>query len=70
MVKAGLIEVGAAPPSQTATARLTAEGEAALERCVPLWQEAQARLEAKLGPGTWQNLLGGLDRVLISAPDA
>lgn len=70
LVKAGLVEVGTHPPSQSATARLTAEGEAALERCVPLWQEAQARFEGKIGAEAWRSLLGGLDAVSSSAPQA
>ena len=70
LVKAGLLEVGATPPSQTATARLTPKGLATLERCVPLWQEAQGRFEGKVGAAAWHSLLDGLSAVSASAGDA
>ncbi len=70
LVKAGLVIVGTEPPSQTATARLTPAGVAALDRCVPLWQEAQGRFEGKVGADTWQSLLAGLDSVAVNAPGA
>lgn len=70
LVDAGLLLVGATPPAQTATARLTSKGVATLERCVPLWQQAQSRFESKVGADTWRALLGGLDAISATARGA
>jgi DNA-binding MarR family transcriptional regulator len=70
LVKSGLVEVSATPPSQTAAARLTSKGDKALVRCVPFWQEAQSRFEAKVGADTWHALLAGLTSVSSGAAEA
>ena len=46
---------------------LTQEGEQALRRAWPLWQEAQARIERALGPERFEGLLTDLSAVLAAA---
>ena len=70
LIKLGLVEIDTKPPAKTGSARLTSKGESALTRCVPLWQEAQDRFEAKVGAAQWSALLGGIGEVSASARDA
>ena len=46
---------------------LTQEGEQALRRAWPLWQEAQARIERALGRERFEGLLTDLSAVITSA---
>ena len=46
---------------------LTQEGEQALRRAWPLWQEAQARIERALGRERLEGLLADLSAVLAAA---
>ncbi len=46
---------------------LTQEGEQALRRAWPLWQEAQARIERALGRERFEGLLADLSAVLAAA---
>ena len=46
---------------------LTQEGEQALRRAWPLWQEAQARIERALGLERFEGLLTDLSAVLAAA---
>lgn len=46
---------------------LTQEGEQALRRAWPLWQEAQARIEHALGRERFEGLLTDLSAVLAAA---
>ena len=46
---------------------LTQEGEQALRRAWPLWQEAQARIERALGLERFEGLLTDLSAVLTAA---
>ena len=46
---------------------LTQEGEQALRRAWPLWQEAQARIERALGQERFEGLLADLSAVLAAA---
>ena len=70
LAKAGLVQISTGPGAKTATTRLTAKGEKALARCLPLWQEAQNRFEARVGSEEWHSLLGGLASVSAGASDA
>ena len=66
----GLVQVSAAPGSRTSTIALTPKGEKALQRCVPLWKEAQTRFEARVGAERWAAMLKDLNTVLASVPEA
>lgn len=68
--RAGYVTVTTEAGARTAVARLTAKGERALERCIPLWRSAQGRFEASVGAEGWANVLGGLNRIVASVPDA
>jgi len=46
---------------------LTQEGEQALRRAWPLWQEAQAKIERALGRERFEDLLADLSAVLAAA---
>jgi DNA-binding MarR family transcriptional regulator len=46
---------------------LTHEGEQALRRAWPLWQEAQARIESALGRERFEGLLTDLSEVITAA---
>lgn len=48
---------------------LTQEGEQALRRAWPLWQEAQARIERALGRERFEGLLTDLSAVLAAASE-
>ena len=45
---------------------LTQEGEEALRRAWPLWQEAQARIERALGRERFEGLLSDLSAVITA----
>lgn len=70
LVRTGLVETKSGPGSRTATARLTPKGERILLRCLPLWQEAQGRFEARVGASKWRSMLDGLASVVSAVPDA
>lgn len=50
--------------------RLTPKGNAELERAVPYWERAQARLRSALGEEDWQVLAGFTQRVAEAAVKA
>jgi DNA-binding MarR family transcriptional regulator len=70
LVKAGLVETSTGLGGRTTSARLTPKGEKALQRCLPLWEEAQRRFEARVGTQEWRGLLSGLAAVVAAVPDA
>jgi DNA-binding MarR family transcriptional regulator len=65
----GLVKVSTQAGSRTSTIVLTAKGEKALLRCIPLWQEAQGRFESRMGPERWATMLQHLNAVLASVPE-
>ena len=65
----GLVEVVHPGVARTGTARVTAKGRAALKRCIPLWKQAQAQFEARVGADEWARLLVGLDSIVRAAPE-
>ena len=70
LVRSGLVDTSSGLGARTTTARLTPKGLKAVARCLPLWQEAQGRFEARVGSEQWRSLLGGLSAVVSAAPDA
>jgi DNA-binding MarR family transcriptional regulator len=50
--------------------QLTAKGQRALERALPLWEQAQDRLVAALGQRDWRDLIASLDRVTSVAVES
>jgi DNA-binding MarR family transcriptional regulator len=49
---------------------LTRSGRAALERALPLWQQAQARLHEQLGDARWTRLRADLQGLVATAREA
>jgi len=43
---------------------LTEKGEQTVERCIPLWEQAQSNIVNSLGEETYQDVVGKLGRVL------
>ena len=60
---AGLITIVAGADRRARVVALSQEGEAALERALPLWKEAQRRLVEHLGDDAWRGFVGVLARV-------
>ncbi len=61
----GLVTFSAAPDDRIRAVGLTERGAAALQRAEPLWQAAQARMTARLGPEA-DALLALLQRARIA----
>jgi len=49
---------------------LTRSGRAALERALPLWQQAQADLQERLGDARWARLPADLQTLIANAQEA
>jgi DNA-binding MarR family transcriptional regulator len=61
--KRGLVEIEPGGDRRLKLVSLTAEGQALLDRAIPLWDEAQARLMQQFGQLKWQALLSLLSEV-------
>ncbi|HYM03349.1 MAG TPA: MarR family winged helix-turn-helix transcriptional regulator [Stellaceae bacterium] len=62
----GLVVVGVEGRHRSRTLTITKQGRARLRTALPLWEEAQKALKAKLGVSGWDRLHGSLDH-LVSA---
>ena len=60
----GLIEMTAAGSGRARYARLTDQGIEALQQALPLWRDAQEKMERTLGPEMWKRVHQELDGVL------
>jgi DNA-binding MarR family transcriptional regulator len=56
----GLIATAPGADRRRREIRLTAKGRKALDRALPLWEQAQDRMLAGLGRKRWQGLIDGL----------
>ena len=66
----GWVRIEAGEDRRERNLSLTRSGRAALERALPLWQQAQARLHERLGDAHWARLLHDLPRVVAVAQEA
>jgi DNA-binding MarR family transcriptional regulator len=66
--RAGHVAVAAGPDRRSRAVRLTPQGRALLRAAVPLWREAQAAVEAALGPRRTEALHRRLDEALDRLP--
>jgi DNA-binding MarR family transcriptional regulator len=66
----GWVRIEAGEDRRERNLSLTRSGRAALERALPLWQQAQARLHERLGDAHWARLLQDLPRVVAVAQEA
>jgi DNA-binding MarR family transcriptional regulator len=57
----GLVTSSPGPDLRVRMLRLTEDGRRALERAMPLWEQAQRRVVRGLGEGRWRELLDGLN---------
>lgn len=67
LAKQHLVRIEEGQDRRTRLVLLTQEGEEALRRAWPLWQEAQARIERTLGRERFEDLLTELSAVLAAA---
>ena len=67
LAKQRLVRIDEGEDRRTRLVHLTQEGEQALRRAWPLWQEAQARIEHALGQERLEGLLTDLSEVLAAA---
>ncbi len=67
LAKQHLVRIEEGEDRRTRLVHLTQEGEQALRRAWPLWQEAQARIEHALGRERFEGLLTDLSAVLAAA---
>ncbi len=56
LMKMGLVSLGPGEDERTRLVRLTADGRARIEAALPLWEEAQRAMEARLGRDRWETL--------------
>lgn len=63
LAREGLIELAAGPDQRTRRVRVTPAGEAAVRRAEPLWDESQAKVEARLGEARQRELVALLREV-------
>ncbi len=69
LARAGLVRVGDEGWRRSRSVRITAPGQAQLERALPLWSQAQAALREQLGDRGWSDTICMLDRLsMIDAP--
>lgn len=67
LTKQHLVKIETGTDRRMRLVQLTSEGEQALGRAWPLWQEAQARIEGALGRERFDGLLTELSAVMASA---
>ena len=67
LAKQHMVRIEEGEDRRTHQVHLTQEGEQALRRAWPLWQEAQARIEHALGQERLEGLLTDLSEVLAAA---
>jgi len=67
LAKQRLVRIEEGEDRRMRLVHLTQEGEQALTRAWPLWQEAQARIEHALGRERFEGLLTDLSAVLAAA---
>lgn len=68
--KQGLIETVPGEDRRTRLVTLTAQGKEMLEKAMPLWEQAQAKMLGELGPEKSQKLLELLSEVVMIAQKA
>jgi DNA-binding MarR family transcriptional regulator len=65
--KQGLVAVAPGADRRTRRVAITEQGLAVLRQAYPLWQQAQARLMAKLGPDRLQSLRDNMATLIEAA---
>jgi len=70
LARRGWVRVEAGEDRRERTLSLTRSGRAALERALPLWQQAQAELERRIGDSRWARLPADLQSLVAVAQEA
>jgi len=70
LARRGWVRIKAGEDRRERNLSLTRSGRAALDRALPLWQQAQARLHERLGDARWERLLADLPSVVTTAQEA
>ena len=70
LARRGWVRIEAGEDRRERNLSLTRSGRAALERALPLWQQAQVRLHEGLGDARWERLLADLPSVVTTAQEA
>jgi DNA-binding MarR family transcriptional regulator len=65
--KQGLIEVASSRDRRTRIVTITAEGNEALARALPLWKKAQSHVVETLGEAHWSTMLADLSEMVALA---
>jgi DNA-binding MarR family transcriptional regulator len=60
LTRDGLVEISVGEDRRTRMVHLTARGQEALTKALPLWEEAQARVIGQFGQERWLTLLSDL----------
>jgi DNA-binding MarR family transcriptional regulator len=68
LARDGLVEIAVGEDRRTRMVRLTARGQEALTKALPLWEEAQAWVISQFGQERWHTLLGDLAALTALAP--
>jgi DNA-binding MarR family transcriptional regulator len=66
----GLVRIERGPDRRERYMRLTAAGRKRLDRTMPLWRRAQARVMETMGEDAWRALRDGLHRITSSVRGA
>lgn len=67
--RSGHLEILSADDRRSRLVRLTTKGFHAVEAALPAWQEAQRRLEDRLGSARWARLMGELELLAAIGDD-
>lgn len=67
LARRGWVRIEAGEDRRERTLGLTRSGRAALERALPLWQQAQADLQERLGDARWARLPADLQTLVAVA---
>jgi DNA-binding MarR family transcriptional regulator len=62
--RCGWVRIRRGPDRRERYLSLTGTGRAALERALPFWEEAQARVVGKIGQARWDVLRDGLESLI------
>jgi DNA-binding MarR family transcriptional regulator len=70
LTRRGWVRIEAGEDRRERYLSLTRSGRAALDRALPLWQQAQTRLHSHVGDPRWGRLLADLQRLVATAQGA
>lgn len=60
----GLVTSASGEDHRESALALTREGEVLLERALPIWEEVQARISRRLGPGGLEGIVSAFDAII------